>query len=207
MNRLERWRAVAELHAASIDRGFLSSLGVPFLTQLYRAIDESPESVLLVRELDGKVAGFVAGSIGMAPVRRALLRRPWSLLAALAPALVRPRMLVGLLEVVRATARASGRKDLPQAELLSLAVDPDHRRQGLAESLYRELLGAFAAMGARRFRIVVGDSLLPAQRFYSRMGAGPVAHAEIHRGQRSTILVHDLQGPDPRSKHTTEEAP
>ena len=34
----ERYRQVAALHATSIDQGFLSTLGEPFLALMYRAL-------------------------------------------------------------------------------------------------------------------------------------------------------------------------
>ena len=197
MNRRDTWRLVAELHAAAIDRGFLSTLGVRFLGVLYRAIDEAPESILIVRRREGRVAGFITGSKGMSPVWRQLLRHPLALGAALAPVLVQPRKLAGILDVLRAPAEGAVPAGLPPAELLSLAVDPRFRRDGIAESLYRELVQAFAAMGIHRFRILVGDSLDPAQRFYRRMGAVPVAKAEIHPGQGSTIFVHTTSDQHP----------
>ena len=47
-DRASFYRSVAELHAANIDQGFLSSLGVAFLSLMYRAIDEVDESILVV---------------------------------------------------------------------------------------------------------------------------------------------------------------
>ena len=68
------YRCVAKLHAASIDQGFLSTLGPRFLALLYRAIDESPDSVLILAREDDQVVGFVAGTLDMGPVYRGLLR-------------------------------------------------------------------------------------------------------------------------------------
>lgn len=182
-------RQVAALHAAAIDRGFLSSLGPRFLVELYRAIDAAPGAFLLVEEREGRVAGFIAGSSDLAAVRRRLLRRPIALFAALAPVVVQWRKLSGMLEALRADDVASA--GLPKAELLSLAVAPGYRGQGVADALYARLMHAFAALGVTSFRIMVGAELAPAHRFYRRMGAVPRGTTEVHRGQGSIVYVHD----------------
>jgi ribosomal protein S18 acetylase RimI-like enzyme len=181
-------REVALLHAAAIDRGFLSSLGPRFLEEMYRAIDAAPESFLLVEQRDGRVAGFIAGSRDLARVRKGLLRRPLHLAAAMAPVLLRPRKLIGAIEALRAG--TSPPPGLPPAELLSLAVNHRYRGRGLAESLYRRLERKFASMGVPAFRIVVGADLAPAHRFYRKMGAVARASMEVHSGSSSTVYVH-----------------
>lgn len=194
MNRTT-FQQVAELHAAGIDRGFLATLGVPLLRVLYQAVHESPEGILVVEERDGRVVGFVAGSNGMGPILRGMLRHPVALAGALFPVVGRPRNLAGILEVLRAGRAEQGRDGpaLPRAELLSLAVDPRYRRLGIAGSLYRQLQARFLERGIHAFRIVVGDPLLEARCFYEGLGARPAARVEVHRGAGSTIYIHDSE--------------
>lgn len=187
----EVYRRVAELHAASIDQGFLSSLGTPFLALLYEAIDADASSVLLVAREQGEVVGFVAGAHGMRPVYRQLLRRLPRLVAALLPAMLSPRKLVRIAEIVFVGKKAQAIAGLPDAELLSIAVDPRYRGRGHAERLYQQLALHFAARGLASFRIVVGDALAGAHRFYARQGARPVGQLEVHQGQGSVMYVHD----------------
>lgn len=191
------WRDVARLHASGIDRGFLSRLGPAFLVQLYRAIDESPGGIVLAEHKDGRIVGFVAGSVGTTSLSRRLLRHPVALAASLLPVAWRPSVWRGVLETIRHAAPGEP-AGLPKAELLSLAVDPDHRREGIAERLYRQLQQEFQHRGCPRFRIVVGDSLVPAHRFYRTMGARPEAAVILHRGAKSTIYVQDAR-PEPTS--------
>lgn len=200
---------VAELHAASIDRGFLATLGTRFLRLMYQSIDESPGGVLEVEQRNGRVVGFIAGSDGMKPVLRALLRHPLALAAALAPVLVRPRTVAGILEVLRAGSATLGEAHgppLPRAELLSLAVDARYRGQGIADALYHTLQARLHAKGVASFRIIVGDALLPARRFYQRMGARPAARTEVHHGAGSTIYVHETRDVSQTGNHAEKEA-
>lgn len=192
MNRQDTHRQAAELHLRNLDQGFLSSLGVRFLTQMYRAIDESSEAVLLCASRDGRVVGFISGATGMGPIFHCMLRRPWPVAWALLPSLFRPRQLLKIVEIFRYGRTHEIRLGLPMNELLSIVVDPQFRGQGIAEALYRRLVEHFSAAGVVRFKIVVGNALSPAHRFYRRMGAVPVAEVEVHSGQRSTVFVHSF---------------
>ena len=184
------YRQVAALHAASLDQGFLSTLGEPFLALLYRAIDEARGGVLLVEERNGDVVGFVAGSVGMGEIYRRLLRRPFALSAAMIPSVARPARLRRIVDVLRYGQSDGHHAALPRAELLSIAVAPEARGHGVADSLYGRLVEHFQRQGIGEFRIVVGDTLEAAHRFYRRMGAEPRGRIELHAGQSSVVYVH-----------------
>ena len=192
MDAAERYRQVAALHAGNIDQGFLATLGIPFLSMMYRAIDEAPGSVLLTEEQHGRVVGFVSGGDGMGAIYRRMLRHPLRLVLALLPSLVRPSRLKRILEILRYGGGPSTAHDLPRAELLSIAVDAGARGSGVAERLYRRLEENFAGRGLSAFRITVGDSLAPAHRYYRRMGAKPVGRVEVHAGEGSVVYVQHV---------------
>lgn len=181
---------VAELHLKNIEQGFLSSLGLPFLSLLYEAIDTSSSGVLVLAREDDRIVGFVAGSTsGMRPLLLELLSRPARLAAALLPKLTSVRNMARMLEVILGHGgRQSG---LPRAELLSIAVDRAYRRRGHAEALYKTLEEHFVRKGHPQFRIIVGEALASAHRFYERAGAKPVTTVEMHRGERSTVYVQE----------------
>jgi ribosomal protein S18 acetylase RimI-like enzyme len=192
MDPESRYRQVAAMHAANIDQGFLSTLGEPFLEQIYRAIDAAPSGVLIVEERDGVVMGFVSGGEGMREVYRQMLRRPLALGLSLLPSLFRPARLRRILEILRYGQGKHGQEALPQAELLSIAVATEARGQGIADALYRRFVRHCRSRGIGGFRIVVGDALAPAHRFYRRMGARPVSRVEIHAGEGSVVYVQDV---------------
>lgn len=188
----ERYRQVAELHAASINQGFLATLGVPFLSLMYRAIDRAHDSVLLTEVNNNRVVGFVSGAVGMGPIYREMLCHPLRLMWSLAPSLVRPSRIWRILETLRYSRGKETPKDWPDAELLSIAVDPVMRGKGLAELLYRRLEDHFIEQGRPAFRIIVGKALAPAHRYYRRMGAVPIGTIEVHAGEESIVYVHRL---------------
>jgi [ribosomal protein S18]-alanine N-acetyltransferase len=63
-------------------------------------------------------------------------------------------------------ARAMG----PEAEMLNLAVDPDHRRQGVGRSLVQALHRQLHAGGTERVYLEVRPSNLAAQQLYRSLG-------------------------------------
>lgn len=190
MTPQERYRQVARLHVRCLDRSFLATLGEGFLAQMYAAIDATPGALLLTEERDGEVVGFITGGTGMGAIYRRMMRRPVRLGFALLPALVRPAKLRRIVEILRYSGDDGLPADVPEPELLSLAVAPEWRGKSIADSLYARLAEAFQAQGVAAFRIIVGAALAPAHRFYKRMGAVPAGEVEVHAGESSTVYVH-----------------
>ena len=189
-------RQMAALHLQGLDRGFLASLGPRFLKLLYETIDADPDTHLIVDCEDERVIGFVTGGPGMGPVYQRLVRKGPRLVLALLPHIPRPRILRGVLDLMRYRRQHDAEDDvsvsLPRHELLSIVVDPTARGTGVAERLYQRLSDALRDDGAEGFRIVVGEELAPAHRFYRRMGAEPVATTSVHGGAPSTIYLQRL---------------
>jgi ribosomal protein S18 acetylase RimI-like enzyme len=192
MDKANLYRSVAELHIANINQGFISTLGIDFVTLMYRAIDECDDSVLLVARVNEQVVGFVTGSHGMGPIYRNMLRHWPRLLWALLPSLISPRRVMRIIEILRYSSGTSGSAEPPMAELLSIAVDPASRGQHHAEILYKQLCQHFTGCGVPSFKIVVGEALAPAHKFYRRMGAQPTTEVKVHKGSASTIYVQKL---------------
>ena len=183
------YRAVARLHCDHINKGFLATLGVPFLTLLYEAIDKDRASVLLVERVDRNVVGFVSGTCGLGRIYKQLLLRPLRLIYSLKSSILSPSKIYKILEVVLMSKNNNVLTDLPQQELLSIVVNPYYQGGGHAESLFKALCIHFSAKGTRSFRIVVGSSLARAHSFYVKMGCTPVKEVQVHRGTNSVIYI------------------
>lgn len=184
---------IACIHRDSISEGFLSTLGSRFLALLYESIDRAPDCVLIVIRVDGKIVGFVSGGQTLKQVYKMMLGAWGRLFMALLPAMLSPRKLHRIAETVLfSNKNMGGDMDLPPNELLSIAVSKEFRGQGFADQLFNNLVDHFRVRGVEKFKIVVGEALQPAHKFYRRMGAYPVAHAEVHKGSRSTVYVRDV---------------
>lgn len=184
---------VARLHSSEISGGFLSTLGVRFLALLYEGIDQSDGCVLLVARENGRIVGFVAGANGLGPVYRKMLKAWWRLIFALTPACLSPRKIYRICETVFFSAPASQSGiELPRSELLSIAVHKDFRGRGVADMLFKNLVAHFREKNVGRFKIIVGDGLAPAHKFYVKSGAYPAARVEVHKGRSSLVYLCDV---------------
>ena len=194
----QHYLQVARLHAEGIHRGFLATLGEKFLALLYRCIDDTPEAVLITEVKNGDVIGFVAGANTLTPIYRRMLMRLPSLLVALAPVLSRPTKLLQIMELVRHNCSSSQTdargQPLPKFELLSIAVAPSERRSGVAQRLYSRLKIYSANRDIDEFKIIVGEELEDAHRFYRRMGASVVSELNVH-GKRKSLVYVQSTGP------------
>jgi len=196
--------AVALLHMENLDQGFLAKLGVGFLTEMYGAIDRCSSSVLLVaKDEQGNVAGFVSGSKGMRPIYLEMLRRFFVLPFVMMPTLLNPVRIWRIGDILfysfgkdskfLPSSRTSEKNiHLPENELLSIAVAPHARGKGVSESLYSRLVAHFRTQRETSFRIIVGEKLEPAHRFYRRMGAEVAGTIEVHKGELSKVYVQRL---------------
>lgn len=87
---------------------------------------------------------------------------------------------------------------LDEAEILTLAVAPQHRRQGLGADLVKRLHSSAKAAGADRIFLEVSAENQPAQALYAKLGYDQVGrrprYYQARDGQRfdALILARDL---------------
>jgi ribosomal protein S18 acetylase RimI-like enzyme len=186
------YRAIASLHCDHINQGFLATLGVPFLTLLYEAIDKDSESVLLVERVDQSVVGFVTGTRGLGRIYKQLILKPLRLIYALKSCLLSPSKMYKIIEVLLISKDSNISSDFPKQELLSIVVAPAYQGGGRAENLFNALCSHFRKEGASSFNIVVGSNLDRAHAFYIKMGSVPVKEIQVHKGADSVVYVKDL---------------
>ena len=100
MKNFNIYHQVANMHCKHIDSGFLSTLGITFLTIMYEAIDKDKDSVLIVKTNNEKVIGYVAGTSGLGNIYLNLLKKPFSLFMALAPSLFSYTKIKKIIEIL-----------------------------------------------------------------------------------------------------------
>ncbi len=179
--------AVARLHRDRIDIGFISSLGLTFLTVLYRGIVASGFASCVVAEDHGEVVGFVVVARDVSGLYRAVLKsNRWRLIVALLPSLVSLRVWRRCWETLRYPSRGE-HADLPPAELLSIAVSQTCAGGGIGKQLVQRALDEVWRQGVGDVRVAVGASL-PANRFYQATGWVPAGTMDNH-GRLLNIYV------------------
>jgi ribosomal protein S18 acetylase RimI-like enzyme len=179
---------LAELHARRIGEGFLSSLGVGFLTRLYRRIAKAPDSFAYV-ELErpgGAVVGFAAATESTGALYKSFALHD----GVVAGAMAAPQLLRSWRRVLE-TLRYPGRdgEDLPAAEILAVAVDAAAGGRGVGSRLVEAATARLAARGVTEVKVVTGSDNVAALKLYERCGFVPRARIEVHEGTSSEVLV------------------
>ena len=201
--RVQDAAVLASLHMETIFEGFLSKLGVGFLTSLYRYIIQR-EKVFVYRE-KGEVIGFVSLSEdakGM--IRRFAFSSPASIFKILFILFKRPSFFFPMLETAMATflsffknsKNSNGKKQqplLPEAELLSLAVNPDQQSAGIGTELLIVLEKYLRGSKVTEYKVIVGQGLDSANNFYKKHGFVYSTKIRIHGKSVSNVYVKEVE--------------
>lgn len=178
---------VAALHAQRIAEGFLVTLGPRFLTRLYRRVALSPNAALVVADRDDQVVGFIAVATSTRRLYGDFLRRdavPAGLAAA--PAVLRsPRQVWETLRY----GGADGDDDLPEAEVLSIAVASEAQGHGIGRALLAAGIDELRQSGARAARVVTAVGNDAALAMYEQGGFRCHSRTEVHTGVTQEVLV------------------
>jgi glycosyltransferase involved in cell wall biosynthesis/ribosomal protein S18 acetylase RimI-like enzyme len=179
--------AIARIHGEALPEAFLPTLGHPFLRRLYVALADDPATTLLVA-VDGEgVIGFAAGVCSVGGFyRRFLVRHGVQAAVAVAPRAFRPDVWRRMRETAAYPDRAAS---LPQAELLSIAVDPSRRAEGIGRALALGVIGGLSDVAVPEMKVVVSEENLGANRFYAALGFRQAARIEVHEGSASNVWV------------------
>jgi len=183
---------VARLHSECLPDGFLTQLGIPFLSFLYYNISQYPKGTVIVAREGTEVAGFVTGVGNTRNFYRYFIgnnffRAAWLIF----PALFKKGILFRIWKTV-CCPQQGNKPDWPAAELFSLAVHPDYRGRGVAGQLFDGLVAHFRKNGINEFKIVAGAELARAQRFYEHKGCQRAGMIEVHGGSRSIVYTFNI---------------
>lgn len=161
---------VAALHISGISTGFISSLGLGFVTALYESIAEDDNSFGFVAVEDDKVLGFVAFSTNLSKLYKYVILKKGFKFAFI---LARKLMSVQAIKKVWANLfypKKMKQMDLPDAELLSIAVAPEGRGKGLAKQLTEAGFEECQKRGIDKVKVLVAAENQAANKLYQKCG-------------------------------------
>jgi ribosomal protein S18 acetylase RimI-like enzyme len=186
--------SVARLHEQEIDFGFISTLGRRFLTTLYAAMLESGEVVIFVAQVEGRVIGFCAVTPDVSKMYKAVMhKRWWKLGLVLLPRVFSLKVIKHCYETLRYPNREDT-AELPEAELVSMAVDNEWTGRGVGKLVARHAIQSVDDLGVSCLRVAVLESTVGANRFYQTIGFE--FHSEIMNHGRA-LNIYTL---DPRKR-------
>jgi GNAT superfamily N-acetyltransferase len=189
------------IQIAEINQGFLSSLGEKALGLIFQHVAESRWgiAVFAVDDITQQVVGYVLGTLNSGKLYRdfILKKLPVALFFFL-PRMLSIKRMVKALETILYP-RQNNSKNLPQAELLDLAVLAEYHGKGVAQGLFRRFETECCKLGVDSFRIPTGELLKRAHRFYEKMGAKKAGAFELHRGELTVVYVYHISQPNAES--------
>lgn len=180
--------AVAHLHITGIPSGFISSLGPAFVTALYEALAESPDSFGFVALMGDRIVGYNSVTSNVKRLYRDVLRRAGLKFSwLLARQMLSPKSLKSILETLLYPHRIRNLR-LPDAELLAGMVVPEARMHGVANQLFEMALEECRKRGITEVKAAAAESLQRINKIYQLWGL-QIRTQLVNHGVTTNIYV------------------
>jgi len=194
--RAEHIHDVAVLHIQGISSGFISSLGINFVTALYEAIAQSRESFgFAAEDKYGRVLGFVTLATNLDKLYKSVIaKKGWRFVLLLAGRMFSFKSLRKMLETLFYSRRMNQicETDLPATELLSIVVDPVKYHTGVATQLLQTSLEHCRKVGLDEIKVLVASNNIPANKFYLKCGFKFIGQVNNHSNVVSNVYEADV---------------
>lgn len=177
-DRHSTFQYLAKLHRDSITEGFLSTLGLPFLSTLYKGIAKEQNSGILVAIENEKVLGFISYSKDVKTCyKRVLFLNFLQLCFAMIPNAFKLSIYKKVFETLmypfHKKEKAGKKNELSgsyRPELLSMAVSEDARGKGIGKMLVKAVDSKMKEMGVEGYYVVTHGVDDRSNVFYQRCG-------------------------------------
>ncbi len=148
---------VSELHQAAMGESLWARLGRRFLIEVYRGLVDDPRFLGFVYEEEGRIRGFVAGTLdGSAMMSGVFRERVFGLAVAMVPGLLRdPLAMRPLLETAFYFDRSG---DTVRAESLFCSFEPDLRGKRVSGHINKVLFDELLARGHSHVKVTTERS-------------------------------------------------
>lgn len=164
----EHVEAVADLHLRYLT-GLLRDLGNHAVRSFYLGAADSELTVARVFESEGRVQGFVLGSVEPGRLRKEIVKSHFiqTVLSTSMGVIRRPKLIHSILISRR---DRDSNFDPGAAELIYLAVDKGQRSAGVGKQLVEEFGRELQSSGVVAFELSVDADNVAATAFYERLG-------------------------------------
>ncbi len=180
---------IARLHKKLLPEGFLSSINERFLVLLYRNLICSKNSFCFVANEGYNISGFIVGVTSISRFHKEFLKNNFlSLVQVFLVSIFRPAFIRKVAEDFLYPVTLD-KRDYPDAELFSIAIDTDCQGKGIGKALFSRLVEEFQSLRIDYFKVLVSKHNTKARIFYEKMGGVIRSEIQMHRGECSVIYV------------------
>jgi len=188
----EDCQKVVKIHIQEIKWGFLSRLGEKFLCYFYQAMVNSQNAFLIIAEDNNFVIGFVSGCVGLKKFYKEFIRKYiFKVSFILLRKIFSPDIIGKILETMKYSGQE--KNDLPQAELLSIAVLPEFQGKGVSQQLLDRFFIEMKKRNIEKFKVIVGENLDRAVRFYEKNDFKFHSKSFVHKDMPSRIYIYNIE--------------
>lgn len=180
---------VANIHFEEINQGFLNTLGKKFLRLFYEFMTVSPNAFLIVARNEDEVVGFISGCTNLKEFYKEFFNnykiRSFFIL-------FKKIFNFSIIKKIWETIKYSKKDDpeLPQAELLSMAVKREFQGRGVAQDLLNLLVAEMEKRGIKSFKVITGENLVSANKFYQKSGFKFHSKIFVHKNSPSNTYIY-----------------
>lgn len=191
---------IVDVHLASFEGFFLSSLGPDFLKQFYKDFLLDENGCCIVCDEDGRTVGFAVGVVNPSRYfRRTFRRRLIPLALGTFKSILRdPAIIVKLINRAITYPEKSAKKE-NVALLSSIAVLPEYHNRRLGEMLVKEFIREAGDKGAMEVTLTTdkynNDKVI---RFYRKMGFKIVRAFKSYEGREMYDFTIELNKSQPK---------
>lgn len=177
---------IAKIHKQEINQGFLNQLGLKFLSKLYEAMILSKNSFVVVAKENNQIIGFISGCANTKKFCKYFIRKHFFQVL-----FVLLSKITNFKEILEILKYSQENKNLPKAELSSVAIKKEYQGEGVAQKIFRRFVQEMQKRRIKKFKVAVGENLPRAIRFYQKAGFKFHSSIAIHKNQLSRIYIYD----------------
>ena len=173
--------------------GFLTSLNINILRLIHIHAANSKTGILLIaKDEQDNCCGFITGAIDTSMFYKTFIRaKGIQAFIYLYFSLFSIKNVIKIFETLLYPKKKE-LLNLPKAELLDFAIKKSFRGTGLAQKIYNAFVCKLDENNITDFKITTGEKLIPAQKFYEKMGAKKTTEIVLHKGQKTYVYIYKI---------------
>lgn len=184
-------KIIAQIHRKSINTGFLSTFGDRFLTKLYEFIISADYCVCYIYRQKDTPVGFICVSLDSKKMYNDFLKKNLNL--AITVFLKNAFSVNRLTKIFDHLFYNKKKKELPAAELLSVAVIEDFKRKKIGSELFNKAMDYFKKNKIDNFIITTGANNIESNEYFKKNKCKLIKRVSIHRNQNSNIYIKTVK--------------